>query len=216
MTWYNVAALLILVICVIRGLQVGLIRSACGLLAVAAGIALASNGAELLSPSLADSLSSPIAGFLEETMMQTLGDAFGDAALDAIDSSEFLSSQEIISLLQALGLYDSVASAVNSAVSTTLAAVVPIAAEAIAVSLSESLAYAIIYLCIFALVLVIGRLLGSVLNLADHVPGIHILNRAGGAVFGFLKGLAIILAGWWLLYQLNFSSSPFEALSALT
>lgn len=213
MTWYSLAALVILAICILRGLQVGLIRSACGLLAVAAGIALASQAAELLSPALAASMASPIASFIEDQLMNSLTDAFGDAALNAMDSSALFSSEEIISILQTFGLYDTVSSAVDSAVSTTLAAVVPVAAEAIATDLAAYLAYTIIYVCAFALVLIIGRLLGSVLNLADRVPGIHLLNRAGGAVFGFLKGMAIILAGWWLLYQLGFSENPLASLA---
>lgn len=213
MNWYTLAALIILAICILRGLQVGLIRSACGLLAVAAAIALASQAGTLFSPLLADSMTSPIASLIEAMMMDSLSDAFGDAALNAIDSSALFSSQEIISILQTFGLYDTVSSAVNSAVSTTLDAVVPIAAEAIAAQLAEYLAYTIIYICVFALILIAGRLLGSVLNLADHVPGIHLLNRAGGAVFGFLKGLAIILAGWWLLYQLGFSENPLAVLA---
>lgn len=203
MTWYLWIALAVVVVCVLRGTQVGLIRSACGLLAVLVAMGVASQGAELLSDTVADSIAPPLSTMLESQITDVLTDAFGEAAMDALDSSALLSSADIVSLLKALGLYDTVVETVDSAVSTTLAAVVPPVADSIAEMLAGYIAYTLLYICIFSLVLVIGRLLGGVLNLADRVPGVHLLNRAGGAVFGLLKGAALLLTVWVLLQKLG-------------
>ena len=215
MTWYYLVAIAVLAVCVLRGVQVGLIRSACGLLAVLAAMVLAAQGAELLANPVADAIAAPITQVVEQQMTSALTDAFGEAALDAIDGSALFSSEEIIRLLQAAGLYESVAGAVDSAVSSTLSTVIPTVSAAIAQELSGSIAYGLVYACIFALVLVIGRILSSVLNLADRVPGIHFLNRAGGGIFGLLKGAAILLALWLLLQQLGFLTELGQTAAAL-
>jgi uncharacterized membrane protein required for colicin V production len=206
----------ILIFCLLRGLQVGLIRSACGVLAVVAAGLLASQGAALLSPAVADLVAEPLSGLVEQQMTDALADAFGgEAALDALDGSDLFGSVEISTVLRTMGLYDDVANAVDSAVSSTLSTVIPPVANALAQQIADRLAYGLVYLGLFLVVLALGQILGGVLNLADHLPGLHTLNRLGGAVFGLVKGAAILLTLWWLMQKLGVISELGQEILAM-
>jgi uncharacterized membrane protein required for colicin V production len=197
----------ILLFCLLRGLQVGLIRSACGVLAVLAAGVLANQGAVALSPAAADLMVEPLSGLVEQQMTDALADTFGgEAALDALDGSDLFGSVEIAALLRTMGLYDDVAAAVDSAVSSTLSTVIPPVADALARQMADRIAYGLVYLAIFLVVLALGQILGGVLNLADRLPGLHTLNRLGGGILGLVKGVVILYVLWWLMQEVGMLS----------
>ena len=58
--------------------------------------------------------------------------------------------------------------------------------------LAQAAARVLIALTVFGLVLAVGRWLGRMLNWADRVPGIHLLNRLLGGGCGLLKGTLVL------------------------
>ena len=57
----------------------------------------------------------------------------------------------------------------------------------------------ILFLLGFFLILLAWRLLSRALDLVARLPGLHFLNKTGGALFGLVQGCIILFVAAWLL-----------------
>ncbi|MDR0937318.1 MAG: CvpA family protein [Oscillospiraceae bacterium] len=65
--------------------------------------------------------------------------------------------------------------------------------------LSALFAYVVTLTISFLLIIIAVTVISRLLNLAFNLPGLHLINKVGGASFGFLKGLIFCLAIGWAL-----------------
>src|SRR5699024_6934825 len=72
-------------------------------------------------------------------------------------------------------------------------------AAAVAAAIAQSAAYLILFLLGFFLILLAWRLLSRALDLVARLPGLHFLNKTGGALFGLVQGCIILFVAAWLL-----------------
>ena len=57
----------------------------------------------------------------------------------------------------------------------------------------------VIFLAAFVVILLLWTLLSRALDLVARLPGLHFLNKTGGALFGLGQGCIILFVAAWLL-----------------
>ena len=77
------------------------------------------------------------------------------------------------------------------------------AAAAVAASIAGTVAYMILFVVFFALILIAWTLISRGLDLVARLPGLHFLNKTGGAILGLVKGCAILFLCAWVLRYLG-------------
>ena len=68
-----------------------------------------------------------------------------------------------------------------------------------AAAIAQSAAYLILFLVGFAVILLAWKLLSRALDLVARLPGLHFLNKTGGAVFGLIQACILLFIAAWLL-----------------
>ena len=165
----------VLVICALRGAAKGLVLSLCGLLAVAVAFLGASFASRALSPMVAQALEPRFAAAIEEKLEAEIHAAQdGDTPVSTGD----LPLQDALNALKEMGFYQGLIDTVDRAVEDGM---LDVAAGAAAVwtALSRSL------------------------DLVARLPGLHFLNKTGGAVIGVVKGCALLFVAVWLMQYLG-------------
>ena len=188
--------LAILAVFTIRGASRGLLLSLCGLLAVLVAFVGAGFVADLLAPRVADALEPHFAAAIQERL-----DAQLEAALQEGAAPGEVPLSDLTEILRDMGLYQSAVDAIDRAVEQGMTGAAAGAAAAVAASIAGSVAYALLFVAAFVVILVLWTLLSHALDLVTRLPGLHALNRTGGALLGLLKGCAILfLCAWALRY----------------
>ena len=192
--------LIVLLAFVLHGAARGLLLSLCGLVAVLVAFVGAGFAAEALAPRVADYLEPRFAAAIEERLDQELASAAPLAGGEEALSEELLLTQ-ILDILKDMGFYQSAVDAVNDAVEQGMTAAATSAAAAVAASIAGTVAYMVLFLVFFVLILIAWTLLSHGLDLVARLPGLHFLNKTGGALLGLVKGCAILfLCAWALRY----------------
>ena len=191
-----VLAVLVIFACV--GARRGLILSLCGLVAVVAAFAGASFLARTLSPLVSDALEPKFAAAIEEQLNASLL-AQAEAGEQAVLSAEDVPLEGVLDALREMGFYETLINTVDRAVESGMTAVAASAAAAVAAAIAQSAAYLILFLLGFFLILLAWRLLSRALDLVARLPGLHFLNKTGGALFGLVQGCIILFVAAWLL-----------------
>ena len=181
-----------------KGWRKGLILSLCGLLAVLVAFAGAGLAARTLSPAVGQALEPKISQLIEERLEQEL--APPPAGEDGSAGKDPLSS--VLSVLKDLGLYEGLADSLQHTVEEGMAGAVSAAASAGA-AMAQAIAYRILFLVSFALILALWGWLSRALDLVAHLPGLHFLNKTGGAAIGLVKALLVLFLATWLLQSLG-------------
>lgn len=181
-----------------KGWRKGLILSLCGLLAVLAAFAGAGLAARTLSPAVGQALEPKISQLIEERLEQEL--APPPAGEDGSAGEDPLSS--VLSVLKDLGLYEGLVDSLQHTVEEGMAGAVSAAASAGA-AMAQSIAYRILFLVSFALILALWGWLSRALDLVARLPGLHFLNKTGGAAIGLVKALLVLFLATWLLQSLG-------------
>lgn len=181
-----------------KGWRKGLILSLCGLLAVLVAFAWAGLAARTLSPAVGQALEPKISQLIEERLEQEL--APPPAGEDGSAGEDPLSS--VLSVLKDLGLYEGLADSLQHTVEEGMAGAVSAAASAGA-AMAQAIAYRILFLVSFALILALWGWLSRALDLVAHLPGLHFLNKTGGAAIGLVKALLVLFLATWLLQSLG-------------
>lgn len=185
----------------VHGASRGLLLSLFSLVAVLVAFAGAGVAAGALSPKVADYLEPRFAAAIEQRLEQEISPALshdtGDIQVGDIPLAE------VLQVLKDMGLYQNAVDAIDSAVEQGMADAAADAAAAVAASVAGSVAYMILFVLFFILILVAWTLLSHTLNLVTRLPGIHFLNKTGGALLGLMKGCAILFLCAWVLRYLG-------------
>ena len=187
-----VLAVLLIFACI--GARRGLILSLCGLLAFVVAFLGASFAARTLSPAVADALEPKFAAAIEEQLNESIRQQ-AEAGEAAVLSPDDVPLEGVLDALREMGFYETLINTVDRAVESGMTAVAASAAAAIA----QSAAYLILFLLGFFLILLAWRLLSRALDLVARLPGLHFLNKTGGALFGLVQGCIILFVAAWLL-----------------
>lgn len=191
-----VLAVLLIFACI--GARRGLILSLCGLLAFVVAFLGASFAARTLSPAVADALEPKFAAAIEEQLNESIRQQT-EAGEAAVLSPDDVPLEGVLDALREMGFYETLINTVDRAVESGMTAVAASAAAAVAAAIAQSAAYLILFLLGFFLILLAWRLLSRALDLVARLPGLHFLNKTGGALFGLVQGCIILFVAAWLL-----------------
>ena len=191
-----VLAVLLIFACI--GARRGLILSLCGLLAFVVAFLGASFAARTLSPVVADALEPKFAAAIEEQLNESIRQQ-SEAGEAAVLSPDDVPLEGVLDALREMGFYETLINTVDRAVESGMTAVAASAAAAVAAAIAQSAAYLILFLLGFFLILLAWRLLSRALDLVARLPGLHFLNKTGGALFGLVQGCIILFVAAWLL-----------------
>ena len=191
-----VLAVLLIFACI--GARRGLILSLCGLLAFVVAFLGASFAARTLSPVVADALEPKFAAAIEEQLNESIRQQ-AEAGEAAVLSPDDVPLEGVLDALREMGFYETLINTVDKAVESGMTAVAASAAAAVAAAVAQSAAYLILFLLGFFLILLAWRLLSRALDLVARLPGLHFLNKTGGALFGLVQGCIILFVAAWLL-----------------
>lgn len=191
-----VLAVLLIFACI--GARRGLILSLCGLLAFVVAFLGASFAARTLSPVVADALEPRFAAAIEEQPNESIRQQ-AEAGEAAVLSPDDVPLEGVLDALREMGFYETLINTVDRAVESGMTAVAASAAAAVAAAIAQSAAYLILFLLGFFLILLAWRLLSRALDLVARLPGLHFLNKTGGALFGLVQGCIILFVAAWLL-----------------
>lgn len=191
-----VLAVLLIFACI--GTRRGLILSLCGLLAFVVAFLGASFAARTLSPVVADALEPKFAAAIEEQLNESIRQQ-AEAGEAAVLSPDDVPLEGVLDALREMGFYETLINTVDRAVESGMTAVAASAAAAVAAAVAQSAAYLILFLLGFFLILLAWRLLSRALDLVARLPGLHFLNKTGGALFGLVQGCIILFVAAWLL-----------------
>lgn len=195
-----VLAVLLIFACI--GARRGLILSLCGLLAFVVAFLGASFAARTLSPVVADALEPKFAAAIEEQLNESIRQQ-AEAGEAAVLSPDDVPLEGVLDALREMGFYETLINTVDRAVESGMTAVAASAAAAVAAAIAQSAAYLILFLLGFFLILLAWRLLSRALDLVARLPGLHFLNKTGGALFGLVQGCIILFVAAWLLQFLG-------------
>ena len=191
-----VLAVLLIFACI--GARRGLILSLCGLLAFVVAFLGASFAARTLSPVVADALEPKFAAAIEEQLNESIRQQ-AEAGEAAVLSPDDVPLEGVLDALREMGFYETLINTVDRAVESGMTAAAASAAAAVAAAIAQSAAYLILFLLGFFLILLAWRLLSRALDLVARLPGLHFLNKTGGALFGLVQGCIILFVAAWLL-----------------
>lgn len=191
-----VLAVLLIFACI--GARRGLILSLCGLLAFVVAFLGASFAARTLSPAVADALEPKFDAAIEEQLNESIRQQ-AEAGEAAVLSPDDVPLEGVLDALREMGFYETLINTVDRAVESGMTAVAASAAAAVAAAIAQSAAYLILFLLGFFLILLAWRLLSRALDLVARLPGLHFLNKTGGALFGLVQGCIILFVAAWLL-----------------
>lgn len=180
---YDLAILAVLVICLAVGWHRGLLLSLCGLVVVVAAYL----GAGLV----ADTLSTPVADFLQPKLAETMEDA-----IERHLAAEPQTEEDPLSALQDMGgLYSWAAEQLEDLqddLAQTVSDSVTKVALSAATALARRLAHSILFVLGFLVLFVALTIALHALNLVAKLPGLHFCNALGGGLIGLVKGVLYV------------------------
>ena len=180
----------VLLICAVLGWRRGAFKSVVGI----AAVVIALLGAGWIAQQGAPAAAQAIAPMISQQIEARFDAAAEDALLGEDDAAEEENAQALFS---AAGLYQKTAenlaqSAVEQAKETGLSM-----AQAAMESMLRSVAGAVLFLISFLVLLAVLKLLSNVFGLLTAVPGLHLMNAAGGGLLGLGQGCLILFAVVW-------------------
>ena len=195
---FDIVILLILAVFALLGAKRGLLLSLCGLLAVLVAFIGASAVSDIMAPKVAAYLEPKFAAALEQRLEEQIQSASwqsdGSAGAAGAVTPDDLPLQDVLNVLKDMGFYQSAVDAVDKAVR---AGMTEVAASA------GSVAHMLIFGLSFVLILILWTILSRALDLVARLPGLHALNKTGGALLGLVKGCILLFVCAWVLRYLG-------------
>ena len=195
--------LIVLIAFAARGASRGLLLSLCGLVAVLVAFVGAGFVADLMAPKVADYLEPRFSAAIEERLEAHLEAVLPDGTAPEGPEAGEIPLADLMDVLRDMGLYQSALYAIDRAVEQGMTDAAADAAATVAASIAGSVAYMLLFVAAFIVILILWTLLSHALDLVTRLPGLHALNRAGGALLGLLKGCAILFLCAWVLRYLG-------------
>lgn len=188
---FDAAILVILVLFYLRGRKKGFILTLCGLAAFFVALIGARFLSEQFAPVAADAITPHFSSLIEQNVdAELLGrvDLFLTAAED--------SGNPLVSVLEAVGLYEPFAASVRESLSQQAAADIT---TALAHAISTVVATVLLFIVAFLLILLLWFVLSRILNLAARLPVIRGFNHLLGGILGLGQGALLLFFAAWLL-----------------
>lgn len=213
----DLAVALILILCAWRGAAKGLILSLCGLLAVVLAFLGATWVSNQFSEPVSEFISPYVSGYVEtllENSLDQLGlDSIPDNISDAMPSLEIPSDdfvqempidpqamlKQLLLALQESNLFAGLAESISDAVELGTLELTDSVLQTVSDHLSLQLARAVLFLAAFLLILILWWLISHTLDLAFRLPVLRTFNKAGGLLFGLIKGSLVLLVACWAI-----------------
>ena len=108
------------------------------------------------------------------------------------------SLQDALNALREMGFYEELVEAADRAIENGMTAAAAGAAARVAAAIAQSIAYRILFVLSFAVLLVLWGIFSRALDLVARLPGLHFLNKTGGAAIGLAKlSLIHISPAFW-------------------
>lgn len=191
---YDILILAVLVVFALWGLRKGLILTLFSLIALLVA---------LIGSLLVTSLFAPtVGGWLEPAIKPSVTAAVESALPETVVQAE-LSTDQLLDLLEQaelpFGLEDYIAQLVEELPAVNSQTLVEDVAGSLTRQAAQTIAKFLVFLVCFILILILWHLIARGLNLIAKLPGLHLLNKAGGLVLGALRGCILVFACLWLL-----------------
>lgn len=193
----DLAVLLVLLLFAALGARRGLILSLCGLAALLVAVLGASFTARTLSPMVADALEPRFASAIEAQLNESLQEQAQEGA--AALTPEDVPLDGVLNALRDMGFYETLIDRVDQAVEAGMTHAAASAAASVAAAVAQSVAYAVLFLAAFLIILILWKLLSHALDLVARLPGLHFLNKTGGALFGLVQACIVLWIALWVL-----------------
>ena len=198
-----------------RGAQKGLILTLFGML----GLVVALFGARFISNTFYE----PISDIIEPGIYQSVKE-LEERALSGLDfdleATLDSSAESLVEVLREQDIFPGLVDLLENAVEndTFFENTTRPATEALSTYLSQILARLALFVLSFIVILVVWFLISRALDLAFKLPILHAVNVAGGAVFGFVKAVIVIVILVWVGQLMNWISAdpPSPVLSLFT
>ena len=180
----------IVVFCAWRGYRNGLIRGVFGVVTLLASLLFASIAATAYSDEFTGMLT-PFVGGVVDTALSEIASENGEyEAVQHEDQSEDFKAA--YTALRRIGL--PVPAAIRIAELAVGLESEGTLADKIAEKLSSILAYVALFGISFILIAIIFAVIGNLISFVFSLPGLRALDVIAGVIFGFVKGLLIVLA----------------------
>lgn len=204
---YDLVILVVLLLFSFWGMHRGLILTLCSLLAVLVafvGSILISN---LLAPSVSKWIQPAVSPSVTSAVQSALPEEISEAELPIEDLLILLDEAELpMGLDQFLPDLQK-----DDMLILTADSLVESLSNALTVKLSNAIACIGLFLVFFVLILILWHLLGRTLDLVARLPGLHMLNKAGGFVLGAFRGALLLFVCAWVVRWLWGGLIPAEA-----
>jgi hypothetical protein len=174
--------ILILVVSTLSGYRKGLLMSLCTLLVLVLCGLGASLAQEMFTPKAVEFLEPSVEQMVAQEIRQQVQTDTDQALSEAGDAGDILGD-----LGAMLGVD------LTQTVTDSTETLVEAAAQSVAKAIVEPLAGLLIYLVAFLILYLVLHGAALAINVVDRLPGIHTLNRLGGAVLGFSTGLLVLV-----------------------
>lgn len=216
------AVALVLLAFLIGGARRGLFQSVASLLIVVVSVAGAGMISETFTKPLTTSLQPYIEKRIEAKMDAAMSDSTGSSgstqkAAASSDGGTAQASggedkaasgnqqQEAERLLGLLGLDQDPSSSIMKSVQEKARDTGVSVAAAVADSVAETVLHVLLFAASFCVLMILLRVLVHAMNLVLKLPGLHLLNFAGGAVIGLAEGTLLLFLAVWVLRRLGVS-----------
>lgn len=207
---YDIFILAVLIIFALWGMRKGFILTLCSLIALLVA---------LVGSVLVTSLFAPtVAGWLEPAIRPSVTAAVESALPEEVTQAGLTAGQLLDQLEQAelpFGLDSYIAKLIEDMPSINPLTLVEDVSASLAQQAALLVAKALVFLVCFILILILWCLLSRGLNLVAKLPGLHLLNKAGGLVLGAVRGAILVFACLWLLRAVGLLSQQTMDQSAL-
>ena len=192
----EVIFLLFLVTCCLSGYRRGLIMSLGVLLILVLSLLGATVAQETLAPKAVAAIEPKVQQVVREQLRQEVENQTQDTMEQAGDVSfsvggQQMTLEDVSGLLGSFGM--NVEAQVAEGTNQALEPVLDAAAGAVAHALVEPVADLVIYVAAFLILYLLLHSVTLALNVVERLPVIHTLNRVGGAVFGLLGGILVLI-----------------------
>ena len=190
--------LAVLIVMIVIGAKRGLVESLFNFLSLILALVCATWAAKNFAPILASYLADKVESHVAEQLQQ--------AAQSVGDPSKVI-QQYIPQILRGYGFYEIAVEKLRILIEGALSLVsddlIPEAARQTAIQVSNTIARVIVFLLVFIVLSLLMRLFTDLVDRIFKLPVLKELNGIGGAVFGGLKGVLLLLVFAWIVRYLG-------------
>lgn len=187
----------------IYGARRGLLRALAGLLVVVVALVGAGIVAATFTPPLTKVITPLIADHIEKKVDAALAEDAAQAP--RLPEEETADGPSVETLLDLLGLDQEVRESLAEQAGEKIRDTGATIAAAVVESIAQSMIYGALFLLSFVGLTVLLKILVRAMDLVLQLPGLHLLNTLGGAVFGLAEGALVLFLFIWAARRLGVS-----------